>query len=399
MSNQVELVGDGDGVVVVGKKSVVARFLKRSGLQAQTEEFDLSGMSSFLRNGSEAAKIAANAYEQSAMYLKLTPESAERLKEAGALMKTKEKGISHAMIGEPGKKSMKWLQVQDSPSALVANPAILSGLGGVMAQFAERSEGQDLKELLARIDEKLDDVLRAQRDSVLAKMQSAESQLSSSMIQLDSNGDPRTIWDKTNGLMSAISDVQYTTLNAMGALADKVDNKQKTGSLKKALKEVEREVAVHLSVLGKCFELQNQFNEIELQYVFATAPSYFDSHRMGLSKARDERRRLVLEKTTRVMGRMNEAAEVAEANILLHASAARAVIASLNATAEIVDKFHVPLGIEAENAEISLSPWRKALRDPEKRSVAAKEAGQKTVAVVTAAAALGAMAVVNQKKS
>lgn len=399
MSNQVELVGDENGVVVVGKKSVVTRFLKRSGLQAQAEGFDLSGMSSFLRNGSEAAKIAANAYEHSAMYLKLTPESAERLKEAGALMKTKEKGISHAMLGEPGKKSMKWLQVQDAPSDLVTNPAILSGLGGVMAQFAERSEGQDLKELLARIDEKLDDVLRAQRDSVLAKIQSAESQLSSSMIQLDSNGDPRTIWDKTNGLMSAISDVQYTTLNAMGALADKVDNKRKAGSLKKVLKEVEREVAVHLSVLGKCFELQNQFNEIELQYVFATAPSYFDSHRMGLSKARDERRRLVLEKTTRVMGRMNEAAEVAEANILLHASAARALVDSLNATAEAVNEFHVPLGIEAESGEISLTPWRKALRDPGKRSVAAKEVGQKTVAVVTTAAALGAMAVVNQKKS
>lgn len=168
MVNQVELVGDGNGVVVVGKKAVVTRFLKHSGLHVMAEQFDLSGMGRFLQTGSDAAKIAANAYEQSAMYLKLTPESAERLKEAGALMKTKDKGISHAMLGEPGKKSMKWLQVQDAPSALVTNPAILSGLGGVMALFAEQAEAQELKDLLVRIDEKLDDVLKAQRDELIA---------------------------------------------------------------------------------------------------------------------------------------------------------------------------------------------------------------------------------------
>jgi hypothetical protein len=399
MVNQVELVGDGNGVVVVGKKAVVTRFLKHSGLHVMAEQFDLSGMGRFLQTGSDAAKIAANAYEQSAMYLKLTPESAERLKEAGALMKTKDKGISHAMLGEPGKKSMKWLQVQDAPSALVTNPAILSGLGGVMALFAEQAEAQELKDLLVRIDEKLDDVLRAQRDELIAKLKSAESQLSSSIIQLNYNGDPQTIWDKINGANGGISDVQDLALKKLETLADKVDAKQKAGTLKKAMKEVEGDVALYLSVLAKCFELQNQFNEIELHKVFVTAPDRFDDHRLGLTKARDGRRRKVLDRTTCVMDRMNAAAGVAEANVLLHAPAARAVIASLNATAEAVDEFHVPLGIEPQHGEITLTPWRRALRDPEKRHVAAKEAGQKTVPVVTAAAGLVAMVFVNQKRS
>ena len=30
-------------------------------------------------------------------------------------MKTKTKGISHAMLGETGKRSLKWLQVEDGP--------------------------------------------------------------------------------------------------------------------------------------------------------------------------------------------------------------------------------------------------------------------------------------------
>ena len=54
MKNQVELVADGNGVVVVGKKAAVTRFLKRAELRAQAEQFELSSMSRFLKNGSEA---------------------------------------------------------------------------------------------------------------------------------------------------------------------------------------------------------------------------------------------------------------------------------------------------------------------------------------------------------
>lgn len=398
MKNQVELVADGNGVVVVGKKAAVTRFLKRAELRAQAEQFELSSMSRFLKNGSEAAKIAANAYDQSAMYLKLTPESAERLKEAGALMKTKEKGISHAMLGEAGTKSMKWLQVQDSPAALATNPAILTGLGGIMAQFSEQSEGKELKEMLVRIDEKLDDVLRGERDKFIAQLKSVENQLSFSMIQLGANGDLRTIWEKTAGVQKAITDVQSIALERLKTVADKVDDKKKAGTLKRMMKEVEGDVALYLSALGKCFELQSQFSEIELSYVFATAPDRFDNHRLGLFDAREERRRMVLEGTTRVMDRMVEAAGVAEDNILLHAPSARAVIASLNSTAEVMDSFHLPLGIETESGQLELTPWRLALRDPDKRSIAAKEAGQKAGALAAAVIAAGALAAANQRK-
>ena len=54
-------------------------------------------------DGADVATTASGIVEQSAMYLKLTPESAKRLKDAGGLMKTKTEGISHAMLGETGK--------------------------------------------------------------------------------------------------------------------------------------------------------------------------------------------------------------------------------------------------------------------------------------------------------
>ena len=47
---------------------------------------------------------------------------------------------------------------EDGPGSLLTNPAVLSGMGGLMSQFAQQSEAQELKALLVSIDEKLDDV-------------------------------------------------------------------------------------------------------------------------------------------------------------------------------------------------------------------------------------------------
>lgn len=400
MKNRVELVADGDGVVVLGEKRSVARFLKRAGLLSQAEEVDLSGVTKFLRAGSNVATIAATAVEQSGMYLKLTAESQQRLRDAGGLMKTKEKGISHIMLGEPGKKSMKWLQADDSASALLQNPAILTGLGGVMVQFAEQSETRELKDLLVRIDEKLDDVLRAQRDELIAKINSAENQIKGAMIQLGLKGSSQVIWDKSQTIPGAIDDVESLALEKLKTLADKVDSKHNTGSLRKLMEKVEGDAALYLSVLARCFQLQNQFSEIELHHVLATDPDTFDTHRQGLSARRENRRRRVLESTISIMERLDVAAGVAENNVLLHARSARDLINSLNATAELVDQFHLPLGIEASHSELSLTPWRKALRDPEKRAIAAKEAGQKGfIGAASLVAAAGALGVANAAKS
>lgn len=104
MAGEIELISDGDGLVVFGDRSAIDRFLDHAGLLSKAEEFRLGKLSHVLRSAAEVSKAASEVVEQSALYLKLTPESAKRLKDAGGLTKTKTKGISHAMLGEPGKK-------------------------------------------------------------------------------------------------------------------------------------------------------------------------------------------------------------------------------------------------------------------------------------------------------
>jgi hypothetical protein len=393
MVGEIELVSDCDGLVVIGDRSAVDRFLDHTGLSSNAEEFGLGKLTAVLKSAGEVAKIASEVVEQSAFYLKLTPESAKRLKDAGGLMKTKTKGISHAMLGEPGEKSLKWLQVEDGPVSLLTNPAVLSGIGGLMSQFAQQTEAQELKALLIRMDEKLDDVRRTQRDAVLAKMNGAAAAIEEAMTIHRHGGDPTTLWDKVSGESATILEVQNAALLALGALVEKVVGKSKVGELKRATQEIEREIAIRLAILARCFELQDEFRVVELDHVLATAPVNLEGHRLGVSEARQNRRDAVLERTNRLMGQMETAGGIANANILLHARAARSVIDSLNSTAAIVDDFHAPLGIASSREALGATPWREALQDAEQLKKAGAEIGEKSAVVGGAVAGLALVTV------
>lgn len=396
----IELVSDGEGVVVAGDKLAVERFLERAGLLPSVERVELRKLSTLLRLTSDVAETASGIAEQSAFYLKLTPESAKRLKDAGGLMKTKTKGIKHAMLGEPGSRSLKWLQVEDGPASLLTNPAVLSGIGGLMSQFAHQAEAQELRALLVRMDEKLDAVRRAQRDAVLASMNGAAAAVEEAMTIHRHGGDPETLWAKVSGESGAIFKVQESALLALGALADKVEGKSKVGELKKVTEEVQRDIVVQLAILARCFDLQDDFRVVELDHVLASAPANFDGHRLGVSEARESRRAAVLKYTSLLMQRLNVAGDIANANVLLHARAARSILDSLDATGEIVGDFHVPLGIEANHEVVCAVRWGAALRDPQQLKKAGAEVSQKAAIAGggVAMVALGAVGLKNMPK-
>lgn len=382
MSSEIELVSDGEGVVVAGDRGSIERFLDGAGLLEHAREFALGKLSGTLRAGSDLAEVASGIAEQSAMYLKLTPESAQRLKDAGGLMKTQTEGVSHAMLGDPGRIG-KWLQVEDGPASLLTNPAVLSGVGGLMSQLTQQAEAQELKALLVRIDAKLDDVRREQRDEVLAKMDRAAAAIEEAMTIHEHGGDPMTLWTKVSGESATILEVQNRALLKLGALAEKAQGVNRPGGLRKTMRELEQEVGLQLSILARCFELQDEFRVVELDYVLATAPKSLDGHRRGVAEARENRRVNVLETTSRLMGQLTAAGGIANENVLLHARTANSVFGSLNSIGTSVDEFHAPLSIAAENREaLSPIPWRAALRDSAQLKTAGTEVGQKGAVVV-----------------
>lgn len=375
MADEIELIHDSEGLAVIGNPSAVERFLNSAGLLPFSRELPLDRLGSALDTGSKIAEAASNIAENAGRYVRLTKESAEQVKEFG-LMPTKTKGISHAMLGDPGSIS-KWIQIEDGPASLLMNPAILSGAAGVMAQLARQQEAQELKQLLLAIDGKLDDVRRRQRDEVLAKMDRVSFVIEEAMAIREHGGDRETAWDKVKTEVGTIAEIQADALRALEALADKANDQSGVGALARATQDIEAEVGVWLAVLARCFQLQNEYAVLELDHVFDTAPASLDGHRIGLDAALQQRRSKIVLKTGHLMTRLDQAGGVARENVVLHARAARKVINSINTVSDSIDDFHIPFAIESDREALTSTRWRDAVRDPQQLRNAAAEAGPK----------------------
>jgi hypothetical protein len=376
MSDEIELISDSDGLAVVGSKSAVERFLRERGLLAVSQDLGLRKLGALAQAAdsvvSGASEIAAN----SGRWLKLTKESAAIVKEFG-LMETKTAGISHAMIGDPGSIS-KWLQVDRSAGALLTNPAVLAGAAGMMAQLARQAEIREIRAYLAEIDAKLDDVRRAQRDQQLAKMDGAALEIKAASRIREVTGHVSDVnWSKIQAAPTAIGETQSYALRQLRGQADKLDAAKKVGAIAKAAREAEAEIAVWLTVLARCFELQESLAVIELDRVLETAFADLDGHRAALDEAREERRSLILGQTAELMERMVSAAGTARLNVLLHLPSAKSVVDAVQNVGAAVDDFHQPLGIEPTTTDVQPVRFRDALREWKQWEAAGKEAGPK----------------------
>lgn len=302
MANEVEIIGDGDGVVFIGEQSAVNRFLESRGLFEETRPFELRNIGPYISSGADALRLVSESVEKSSRYLKLTRESARRVREMG-LMPIKVEGISHAMLGDPGRIG-GWIQVEVGPSAIFGNPSLLLGVAGIMTQFARQQEVRELRNFLQNIDKKLDDVRRRQRDEVIAKMDRATT---------------------------AIEEVMM--------------------------------IRVWLAVLARCLQLKDEHEILELDHVLRTAPDSFERHRLGLSQASRERGERIAAMTGAFIAQMTEAGGIAEKNVLLHAFSSRNVINSINGVGGLVEEFQKPLGLGIEGASLENMPKNMALRD------------------------------------
>lgn len=137
------------------------------------------------------------------------------------LMPTKVEGVSHAMLGDPGRIG-GWIQVEVGPSAIFGNPSLLLGVAGIMTQFARQQEVRELRNLLLKIDDKLDDVRRRQRDEVIAKMDRAATAIEEAMMIREYGGDCETAWAKVVDEPGTIAEVQANALRAIGALTTRL---------------------------------------------------------------------------------------------------------------------------------------------------------------------------------
>jgi predicted transcriptional regulator len=365
--DDLELISDGNGLAVIGSPGAVDRFLTSQGLPSQ--ELGLPRLGNVLSRGAGTAQAASEMASMSGRWVQLTKESAELVNKFD-LMKGSSGDVARAVVTDKGKiKGI--LEFAKTPGSFLTNPARLAGAAGLMAQLAMQQTMDEITDYLAVIDQKVEDVLRAQKDAVLADMIGSGLVIDDALVVREHTGRvSETTWSTVQAEKKSIATTQAYALRRLDALAEKLERTSKVGDLAKAASDAVPEVQEWLAVLARCFQLQDALGVLELDRVLDAADlDELDRHRRGLQKARESRLELIERSTERLLGRMDAAAGRANAKVLLNPTAAPRVVRSSERAAVSVDEFHTRLGIESGRESWTARRWVDAAGDVRDRMV------------------------------
>lgn len=371
-SDEIELLADGDGLAIIGAPTAVDRFLASTGLASR--ELGLPRVGALLGDGSAALQVGSQISAGSGRWVQLTKESARAAKQLD-LMKGSSADVARAVVTKNGKIT-GILEFARTPASLLTNPALLAGAAGLMAQLAMQQTMDEITDYLAAIDKKVDDVLRAQKDSVLAEMVGVGLVIEEAMTVREQVGRVSDVtWSKVQTAPMVIAQTQAYALRQLDGLAEKVEQASKVGDLVQATKAAATAAEEWLAVLARCVQLQDGLAVLELDRVLDADPAELDRHRLGLRAARDKRLDLIARCTEQLLARMAAAASTANAKVLLHpASAPTAVLASNRVSAAVVE-FQGRLGIEQAEASTDARRWVEAAADARDRAIVTGTAG------------------------
>lgn len=357
MGEEIQLIGDGEGFLIVGPNEDIEEFLESEGLQTSARE--PGRVASVLRSGLAIAEALSTAAESSGRWVKLTKESADAMKKFG-LMDTGTAGVQHAMVGKPG-SIKQWVQVVSAPQSIASNPALLSGAAGVMAQLAMQQMVEEITDYLAAIDRKLDAVLRAQMNEVLARMDGIDLLLREASSVRESVGRVSDVsWSKLQHSSSVILETQAFALRQLADLARSLEDASKIDDLADVADQASREAKKWLNILARCVQLHDSLAVIELDRVMADNPDELERHLVGLRAARQQRTELFEGATESLLDRLRSAVGTANSKVLLNPLRAPAVVRSSNEVAESVVAFREVLSIESERQSAEARRWLDA---------------------------------------
>ncbi|MDB1088710.1 hypothetical protein PJ985_14145 [Streptomyces sp. ACA25] len=355
MDNEIQLISDGDGLAVIGNATDVDRFLDSEGLASK--DLGLQRLKSVVGTGAVVAQEGSQVAAGSGRWVKLTRESAQLVEKYG-LRESSKTGLSTGVVKGQKGQIRGFVDFVRGPRSLLTNPAMLANTAKIMAQVAMQLTMDEVTDYLATIDEKVDDVLRAQKDAALSRMIGVGFVIEEAMTIREQKGRVDEVtWSKVQAAPSTIAETQAYALRQLDALALKMRSDATIGDLATTAREAESTVREWLAVLARCFQLQDAIAVLELGRVLDASPEELHGHRLGLKAARQNRLEHISRSTERLVARMNAAAVTANAKVLLNPAKSPAVVQSSNHVATGVQDFHTRLGMESGCRSAEARRW------------------------------------------
>lgn len=366
--NEIELINDGEGVALIGKSSVVEAYLRA--LDLPSRDLDFTRGRKEMSYAGAALTAGLNIKENAGRWVKLTEESAKAMK-VGKLMKGSSPSVSRAVVVNSSGNSIKsLLEIVNTPASFIRNPAALSSLAGMMTQIAMQQQMDEISDYLSTIDQKIDSILRAQKDTVLADMIGVELIVDDAMVVREQVGGVSPVtWSKIQSTATTVARTQAYALLQLDAIAGSLENSTKLNDMARASKEAESSVQEWLVVLARSFHVQDATSVLELDRVLEESPEQIEQHRQGLVNARENRLEKITKTTNALLKRIEETTGSANSKVLLHPSTAKAVaVSGAGMAVEILD-FHGKIGADDNSTAVSVKNWTAALLEVRDKAI------------------------------
>lgn len=375
---EIRLVADDRGLAVFGSPNAVEQFLESEGLAASSSSSNVLGLGrlrGLLSTGSAAVQAGSEISANAGRWVELSEQSAKTMKKYG-LRESSKTGLPTGVLkGEKGQVK-GFVEFVRGPGTALTNPAMLAGAASIMAQLAMQQTISEITDYLQRIDSKLDDVLRAQKDSVVSRLIGAGMAIDEAITVSQARGRVDEVtWSKVQNLSTTIAEVQGYALAQLDGLATKLESAGTLSDIASATAAAAASTQEWLAVLARTFQLQEGLDVLELDRVLDASPEEVDDHRRGLEAARRKRLTDIGVATERLLERIATAAGTANEKVLLHPTASpKAVRASERVTGSILD-FHGLLGLDSNPQPLEQRRWSAAAGEVRDRALATGSEG------------------------
>lgn len=358
-SGEIIVINDGNGIALLGDSTTIDRFLADHDLPSR--DLGVARLGSLMSTGSAGTQAAAQAAQTSGRWIQLTEKSAEALKQ-GTAMKGSTPEVSRAVLVNPDtKRTQMILEFAKTPGAALSNPALLTGAAGLMAQLAMQQTMEQITNYLETIDAKLDDVLRNQKDALVANLSGVGFAIDEAIAVRQAVGRVSGVtWSKIQGSQPTIFGTQTYALRKIDDLATKLEREQRMGKLVDVTGELRAGIHEWLALLARCFQLQDALGVLELDRVLDASPEELDLHRQGLRKARQHRIELIAASTERLLARVEAAATTANNRVLTNPFESPKVVELSRSVTYSVMEFQDRLAIDQARGELESKRWRAA---------------------------------------
>ena len=353
-AQSVTIIQDEQGIVFLGDAGAIDLWLKDEGFDSKA--FKAKAVQT-VSSVSKGAQAASNAMAESGRWVKLTKESAELVAKYG---KNCKKGPFQAgVVRQPNGRIIKHLKFTQ-PGQL--NPALLTGVSGVMAQMALEQAVSEITDYLKEIDAKLDDLLHDQKDQTISKLAGISHMIDETMLIYQQVGSiSETTWSKVSGCPQDIATIQAYAIAKIKGLTEKVEHEQDPKQVRPLTQQIRQEIHQWLGMLASAVKMQDQVSCIELARVCQEEPEQLEAHRKGIALARNKRLEEI-EQSLNALGKQLEAkAGIVGGKVLLNPYSSPHAIANIESITGDLNAFASTLQLEHIHLHVENGPtWAQA---------------------------------------